>query len=136
MTTTGPELPAEQPVGGPAAEPTTAAAEPTSAATELQPPPRTAAHTRLSAAWTAVVVAVVILIFLVIFIAQNTQDSALNYLGAHGHAPTAVVILVAAIAGAVIVLVVGAARLVQLRRRARRVEKAGRPADGGGVRSA
>jgi uncharacterized integral membrane protein len=106
------------PVPGEHPEPAETAAE-RKASTERKPAP-----TRLSAAWTAVVVAVVLLIFLVIFIAQNTQDSAINYLGAHGHAPTAVVILIAALAGAVIVIVVGMARLVQLRWRARRAQTA------------
>jgi uncharacterized integral membrane protein len=81
------------------------------------------AHTRLSATWTAVVVAVVVLIFLVIFIAQNTQSAEVNYLGAHGHASTAVVILIAALAGAIIVIVVAGARLLQVRRRARRTSQ-------------
>jgi uncharacterized integral membrane protein len=72
--------------------------------------------TRLSATWTAVVVAVVMLVALVIFIAQNTQQSMVNFLGAHGKAPTSVVLLIAAIAGALIVIIVGIARILQLRR--------------------
>jgi uncharacterized integral membrane protein len=76
--------------------------------------------TRLSAAWTAVVIATVLLVALVVFIAQNTQRSSVNFFGAHGHAPTAVVLLIAALSGAVIVIVVGMARILQLRRRAGR----------------
>jgi uncharacterized integral membrane protein len=72
--------------------------------------------TRLSATWTAVVAAVVILVALVIFIAQNTQQSMVNFLGAHGKAPTSVVLLIAAVAGALIVIIVGIARILQLRR--------------------
>lgn len=75
--------------------------------------------TRLSATWTAVVVAAVILVALVIFIAQNTQQSMVNFLGAHGKAPTSVVLLIAAIAGALIVTIVGIARILQLRRLAK-----------------
>jgi uncharacterized integral membrane protein len=85
--------------------------------------PRKVARTRVSASWTAVVAAVVILILLVVFIAQNTQRSSVNFLWLHGHAPTAVVLLIAAVAGAVIVLVVGVARIIQLRRTARRARK-------------
>ena len=90
----------------------------------VQPPPN-AGHvtpTRISASWTAVVAAVVILILLVIFIAENTQRSTVNFVGFHGHAPTAVVLLIAAIAGAVIVIIVGAARILQLRKVAKHSE--------------
>jgi uncharacterized integral membrane protein len=88
-------------------------------------PPPTAEHvspTRISASWTAVVAAVVLLVVLVIFIAENTQRSTVNFVGFHGHAPTAVVLLIAAIAGAVIVVIVGAARILQLRKVARHSE--------------
>jgi uncharacterized integral membrane protein len=78
--------------------------------------------TRISASWTAVVAAVVLLIVLVIFIAENTQRSTVNFVGFHGHAPTAVVLLIAAIAGAVIIVIVGAARILQLRKVARHSE--------------
>lgn len=83
--------------------------------------------TRVSASWTAVVIAVFLLVLLVIFIAENTQRSTVNFLGLHGHAPTAVALLIAAIAGAGIVVVVGVARILQLRRKAKQVPaKAGR----------
>ena len=85
-------------------------------------PPPTTDHvtpTRISASWTAVVAAVVLLILLVIFIAENTQRSTVNFVGFHGHAPTAVVLLISVIAGAVIVVIVGAARILQLRKVAR-----------------
>jgi uncharacterized integral membrane protein len=79
---------------------------------------RGALRTRVSASWTAVVVAALVLVLLVIFIAQNTQHSSVNFLWFHGTAPTAVVLLIAATAGALIVIIVGAARIVQLRRAA------------------
>jgi uncharacterized integral membrane protein len=77
-----------------------------------------ARRTRVSASWTAVVVAAFVLVLLVIFIAQNTQRSSVNFLGLHGTAPTAVVLLIAATAGALIVVIVGVARILQLRRAA------------------
>jgi uncharacterized integral membrane protein len=88
-------------------------------------PPPTAEHvtpTRISASWTAVVAAVVLLIVLVVFIAENTQSSTVNFVGFHGHAPTAVVLLISVIAGAVIVIIVGTARILQLRKVARHSE--------------
>jgi uncharacterized integral membrane protein len=82
------------------------------------------APTRLSGAWTAVVVTAIVLVAFVIFVAQNSRSVPIAYLGAHGHAPTAVIVLASAAAGALLVIVVGVARLAQLRRRigtARRV---------------
>jgi uncharacterized integral membrane protein len=90
----------------------------------VQSPP-TAEHvtpTRISASWTAVVAAVVVLTILVIFIAENTQRSTVNFVGFHGHAPTAVVLLIAAIGGASIVIIVGLARIIQLRKVAKHSE--------------
>ena len=78
--------------------------------------------TRISASWTAVVTAVVLLTVLVIFIAENTQRSTVNFIGFHGHAPTAVALLIAAIAGALIVIIVGVARMIQLRKAAKHSE--------------
>ena len=65
------------------------------------------------------VAGVVLLLVLIVFIAENTQASAINFLGAHGHAPTAVLLLLAATAGAALVAAVGAARILQLRHLAR-----------------
>lgn len=88
--------------------------------THERPEPNThnVSSTRVSASWTAVVVAAVVLVLLVIFIAQNTQRSSINFLWLHGRAPTAVVILIAAAAGALVVVIVAIARILQLRRAA------------------
>jgi uncharacterized integral membrane protein len=64
------------------------------------------------------VVAALVLVLLIIFIAQNTQHSSVNFLWLHGTAPTAVVLLIAAAAGALIVVTVDVARILQLRRAA------------------
>jgi uncharacterized integral membrane protein len=77
------------------------------------------ARTRVSASWTAVVVAAFLLVLLIIFVAQNTQRSSVNFLWLHGTAPAAVVILIAAAVGALVVVIVGVARILQLRRAAR-----------------
>jgi uncharacterized integral membrane protein len=75
------------------------------------------APTRLSGAWTAVVVTAVLLVAFVIFVAENSRSVPVAYLGAQGHAPVAVLVLASAAAGALLVIVVGIARLAQLRRR-------------------
>ena|SRR5271165_5449873 len=82
------------------------------------------APTRVSASWTAVVVATLVLVLLIVFIAQNTQHSSVNFLWLHGRAPTAVVLLIAAAAGALIVVIVAVARILQLRRAATHTEPA------------
>lgn len=82
-------------------------------------PPTNVSRTRVSASWTAVVVAAFVLVLLIIFIAQNTQRASVNFLWLHGSAPTAVVILIAAAAGALLVIAVAVSRILQLRRTAR-----------------
>jgi len=81
-------------------------------------------HTRLSATWTGVVAALIILVVLIVFIAENTQHSTVSFFGQHGSAPVAVLLLIAAVAGALIVVLVGAARLLQLRLADRRARAA------------
>jgi putative membrane protein len=80
--------------------------------------PQAGLRTRISASWTGVVVAACILVLLVVFIAQNTHRSSVNFLWFHGTAPTAVVLLIAAAAGALVVIIVAVARILQLRRAA------------------
>jgi uncharacterized integral membrane protein len=79
--------------------------------------PEGVAPTRTSAVWTAAVGATVLLLALAVFVAQNTQRAEVSFLGWHGRAPTAVLLLVACVAGAGLVAVVGIARILQLRHR-------------------
>jgi uncharacterized integral membrane protein len=80
-------------------------------------------HTRISGAWTAVVVAAVLGVALIVFIVQNTQKVQVKFFGASGHLPLVVTLLAAAIVGALVVLVVGISRVTQLRLSARRRSK-------------
>jgi uncharacterized integral membrane protein len=63
-----------------------------------------------------VVVGVVVLVALIIFIAGNTARAPINFAGVHGHAPIAVMLLVAAVGGALVVVIAAAVRILQLRR--------------------
>ena len=54
------------------------------------------------------------------FILENTQSVKVSYFGLGGHLPLGVALLLAAIGGALLVGIVGTARIVQLRRRVRR----------------
>lgn len=77
-------------------------------------------RSRTSGAWMATIVAAVLLVLLIVFIAQNTQDVHISFLGWDGTAPLAVALMIAAVAGVVITAVVGTLRIWQLRRRVRR----------------
>ncbi|MEU4762092.1 lipopolysaccharide assembly protein LapA domain-containing protein [Actinosynnema sp. NPDC023794] len=76
--------------------------------------------TRISGTWVAVLASIVVLIVLLVFILQNLADATIHFLGAAGTLPLGVALLFAAIAGAILVALVGAARIMQLRRQAKR----------------
>jgi uncharacterized integral membrane protein len=94
----------------------------TPSAPEKQPGPEPypgEVNTRLSGAWTALVIGIVGLVLLLVFILQNLQDVELSFLVFHGRLPLAIALLFAVLLGAVIVLAFGGARIIQLRRVAR-----------------
>jgi uncharacterized integral membrane protein len=88
------------------------------------------ARTRIGGTWVAVVIAVLVLIFLLIFIMQNLTGVRVFFLGAGGTLPLGVAMLFAAIAGALLVALIGSARILQLRHAARRRPLARRPVGG------
>jgi len=71
-------------------------------------------------AWTGVIAGAVILLLLLIFILENTQSVTISFMGADGDVPLGVALLLAAVGGALVVGLVGIARVVQLRKRAKR----------------
>jgi uncharacterized integral membrane protein len=81
-------------------------------------------RTRISGAWIAVVVALVVLIFLLIFILNNLSPVTVHFLGITGSMPLAVAMLFSTIAGAALVALVGAARIIQLRKQAKKARTA------------
>jgi lipopolysaccharide assembly protein A len=83
-------------------------------------PPHTIRHTRISGLWFAVAVFALVLLFLLIFILQNGRGVGVSYLGAHGHLPLGVALLLSAVCGALLVILAGAARMAQLHSVARR----------------
>lgn len=70
--------------------------------------------------WIAIATAVLVLVLLIVFIAENTHDAKISFLGASGHFPIGLALLVAAVAGVVLTLLVGSTRILQLRREVRR----------------
>jgi lipopolysaccharide assembly protein A len=80
-------------------------------------------RTRLSGAWTAVVVGLIGLVVILVFILQNQQSVEVSFLFFSGHLPLAVALLFAMILGALIVVAFGAARILQLRMVAARARR-------------
>jgi len=66
----------------------------------------------------------VVLLLLLIFILQNGDEVSVSYLGAHGHLPLGVALLLAAVCGVLLVVLAGAARISQLRAVNRRHRRA------------
>ncbi len=71
---------------------------------------------RVSAAWVGSIAAAIVLILLIIFIAQNLNRASLHFLGLSGHMPLGLMLLIAAVAGVLLVAVPGSIRILQLRR--------------------
>jgi uncharacterized integral membrane protein len=82
-------------------------------------------QTRLSGAWTALVIGIVALVVILVFILQNLQSVEVYFLFLHGHLPLAVALLFAMVLGAVVVLAFGAGRIFQLRLVAMRARRQG-----------
>ena len=76
--------------------------------------------TRAGALWSALIAGFLILILLLIFIAQNTADAPFTFLGLHWTLPLGVAILLAAVVGGLLTVAVGTARIIQLRRAAKK----------------
>jgi lipopolysaccharide assembly protein A len=76
--------------------------------------------TRTSMVWTMVGIGVVLLVAILVFILQNGQRVRMRFLMVDGTLPLGVALLFAALLGALLVLVAGAARVLQLRVVARR----------------
>jgi len=76
--------------------------------------------TRAGALWSALFVGFLILILLLIFITQNTATAPFTFLGLHWSLPLGVAILLAAVVGGLITVAVGTARILQLRRMAKK----------------
>lgn len=77
-------------------------------------------RTRISSVWVATIVAAIVLVLLLVFIAQNSQRVSVSFLGAQGQLPLGVALLLAAASGILLIAIPGTARIVQLRRAAKR----------------
>ncbi|WP_160150741.1 lipopolysaccharide assembly protein LapA domain-containing protein [Nonomuraea solani] len=76
--------------------------------------------TRTSVAWAGVWAAALVSVAFIVFMLQNTTVTQVSFLGLHGTLPLAVAMLIAMISGILLTLVLGTARITQLRRLASR----------------
>jgi uncharacterized integral membrane protein len=97
----------------------------TPAATPAPPRENAVKFTKAAALWSALIPGFLILIVLLIFIAQNTEPADFAFLGWTWSLPRGVAILAAAVGGGLLTVAAGTARIVQLRRAAKRNLKAG-----------
>jgi putative membrane protein len=77
-------------------------------------------RTRTGAAWVGVCAAAVIAVALIVFMVQNTRSVEISFLWMAASTSLAVALLIAAVGGILLTLVVGTARITQLRRVVRR----------------
>ncbi|MCX6464368.1 MAG: lipopolysaccharide assembly protein LapA domain-containing protein [Pseudonocardiales bacterium] len=82
------------------------------------------ARTRTGGLWTGLILSAIVLIFLLIFILQNLDPVRIQFLGLAGQLPTGVALLLAAVAGLLLVAIPGGLRILQLRRVAKRAGRA------------
>jgi len=115
-------LPPASPNGD--APPAPASAAPPQAASAAPKPSR---GSRIGTARTALIAGALVLIVVLVFIIENAHAVTITFFGAHLQISLAVALLLAAIAGALIMAAAGTARITQLRmsmRRNRRAAKA------------
>src|SRR5690349_8816865 len=91
----------------------------------LMSPQSAVKFTRAAALWSALIVGFLILIFLLVFILQNTDSATIHFFAWEWNLPVGVAILLAAVCGGLLTVAAGTARIIQLRRAAKRNLKAG-----------
>jgi uncharacterized integral membrane protein len=73
-------------------------------------------RSRSSALWAALIGGAIVLIALLVFILQNSTQVSVHFLGFHGKVGLGVALLLAAIAGLLLVAIPGSVRILQLQR--------------------
>jgi uncharacterized integral membrane protein len=91
--------------------------EPTSPSVQSRP---SVPGTRTGRVWVGVCAAALIIVALIIFMIQNTHTVQVTFLGLTGSTSLALMLLIAAIGGILLTLILGSARIFQLRHTVRR----------------
>ena len=126
--TSNPSVPDRPSDAVPSPAPAEPPAEPpaTTLPSSKQAPPESAVKfTRAAALWSALIVGFVILILLLVFIMQNTDSATVHFFAWQWNLPVGVGVLLAAVCGGLLTFAAGSARIIQLRRAAKRNLKAG-----------
>jgi len=84
------------------------------------PPELKVGRTRTSGAWVVVVIALLVGLLMIVFILQNGASQRMTFLWLHFTVPLGVGFLLAAILGGLTVVLIGVARITQIRLVARR----------------
>jgi uncharacterized integral membrane protein len=79
-----------------------------------------ARRSRTGVLWVGSILSALVLLFLLVFILQNRDPVNISFFAFNGTLPTGVALLLAAIAGILLVAIPGSLRILQLRRVARR----------------
>jgi len=77
-------------------------------------------RSRFGVLWISSILAALVLILLLVFIIENSAKVDISFLGAHGHLPLGVALLLSAVSGLLLVAIPGTGRILQLRRQVRR----------------
>jgi uncharacterized integral membrane protein len=94
--------------------------EPTPAQSPTQPNPANKSEkSKVGVVWLTLAAIIMVLLLLIIFILQNSMTVHIKYFGAKGSLQFGVAMLIAAVAGALITLLVGSVRIIQLKKRFR-----------------
>jgi uncharacterized integral membrane protein len=79
--------------------------------------------TRAGRVWVAISAFAVVLVLLIVFIAQNAHNVKISFLAWSGQFPLSIALLIAAVGAALITLMAGSTRIIQLRRQIRQQRK-------------
>jgi len=131
----GPVDPTADPVTDPGGIPVTAdkSTEPVALPSGPTAPPVPSAggtapavkRSRTGVLWVGLILSALVLLFLLVFILQNNEPVLISFFALEGVLPSGVALLLAAIAGMLLVAIPGSLRILQLRRAARRGTRPG-----------
>jgi uncharacterized integral membrane protein len=122
------QLPA-MPTSQPPAAGVSAPAEPAQPTEQVPPPsavqpqatqPARVPRTRTGSAWVALIAAALLAVLLIVFLVQNTRSTEISFLWMTTSTPLAVALLIAAVGSVLLTLILGTARIAQLRRLVRK----------------
>ena len=82
-------------------------------------------RSRTGGLWVGLILSALVLLFLLVFILQNNEPVLISFFALEGVLPSGVALLLAAIAGMLLVAIPGSLRILQLRRAARRGTRPG-----------